>query len=123
MDEQVRHLIDELERFVVLQDDLLLVLLLVLFPLLIRLPLINLELLALGMFAQPQQELGLFLEEFEQFNVMVFHVKQWCSLDCLSALVDKFDQGIDGFACLDGHVLVLLQQEVVQLVEQVYVVF
>ena len=103
------HLVDELEGFVVLQYNLLLVLLLVFFPLLIRLPLINLELFPLGMFAQSQQELSFFLKELEQFNVMIFHIKQWCSLYCLCALVDKFDQGIDGFACLDGDVLVLLE--------------
>ena len=53
---------------------------------------------------------------------MAADVQDWGAWGRLLALVDLLDKCIDRLACLDCHVLVLFQQEVVQLVEQVDIV-
>jgi len=79
MDEEVRDLVDEFERLAILEYHLLLVLLLVLLfltvPLLVVLPTVHLELRVLHMLGQPQQKLGLLLEELKQLEVVLLGIE------------------------------------------------
>ena len=53
---------------------------------------------------------------------MVLDIKGGSSWSSLLALVDLLNECIDGLARLNGHILILLQQEVVELVEEVDIV-
>ena len=126
MDEEVRDLVDKLERFAVLEYHLLLVLLLVLLllpvALLVVLPAVHLEVGILDVLRQPQQKLGLLLEELKQLEVVLLGIQNGRVGGGLLALVYLLDEGVDGLAGLDGHVLVLFDQVRVELVEQGHVV-
>jgi len=126
VDEEVRDLVDKLERLAVLEHHLLLVLLLVLVllpvALLVVLPAVHLEVGILGVLRQPQQKLGLLLEELEQLEVVLLGIQNGRVGGGLLALVYLLDEGVDGLAGLDGHVLVLFDQVRVELVEQGHVV-
>ena len=76
MDEEMRHLVDEFQRFAVLHDDLLLFLLFLflLVPLFVVLPTIDPVLRVFGVDTQIHEELGPVLQEFEQFKVVLFGI-------------------------------------------------
>ena len=75
------------------------------------------------MFAEFDQKLCFFFEEFEEFEVVLFGVERDSGGSCLGTLVDLLDEGIDGFTCQDGDLFIFFHQEVVELVEEVGVVF
>lgn len=122
----MRDLVDKFKRFAILEDHLLLVLLLVLLllpvTLLVVLPTVHLEVGILDVVGQPQQKLGLLLEELKQLEVVLLGVQDGGIGSGLLALVYLLDERVDGLAGLDGHVLVLFDQVRVELVEQRHVV-
>lgn len=86
-------------------------------------PPVDLEFLLLGMFGQFQQKFSLFLQELKQLNVVVPDIELGCSWNGLGGVTNLLDEGIDSLTGLDGNILVLLLQEVIKLVKQVYIVF
>lgn len=126
MDEEMGHLVDEFEGFAVLEHDLFLLVLLLLvllpFPLFISLPLVDLKLLTFRVLTQLQQKLSLLLQELKQLDVMALDIQRRGIGSRQLSLIDLLDQGIDGLTGLNGDILVLFKQEVIQLVEEVDVV-
>jgi len=126
MDEKVGHLVDEFEGFAVLEHDLFLLVLFLLvllpFPFFISLPLVDLKLLTFRVLTQLQQKLSLLLQELKQLDVMALDIQRRGIGSRQLSLIDLLDQGIDGLTGLNGDILVLFKQEVIQLVEEVDVV-
>lgn len=54
---------------------------------------------------------------------MLLGIERHSCRSSLGALVDLLDQSIDGFAGLDGHIFFLFQEEGVELVEEIGVMF
>lgn len=126
VDEEMWNLVDEFQGFAILEHHFLLIFLLVLLflpvALFVILPPIHLEVRILHILRQPQQKLGLFLEKFKELEVVLLGVKGSGVGSGLLALVDLLDQGIYSLAGLDSHILVLLDEVGVELVEKSHIV-
>ena len=54
---------------------------------------------------------------------MLFGIEDcWISSGLLS-FIDLFDKSVDGLACLDGHILILLNKIDIEFIEKLYIVF
>ena len=74
-----------------------------------------------------QKELSLVLKELEKLDIMMFDV-EWNGSCCGSRswrvfLIDLFDQNINGFAGLDGNILIILNETVIKNGEENAVMF
>lgn len=125
MDEEMRHLVNEFERFAVLEDNFLL--LFVIFPFLIFFfidlaPVHFVVRISLRVFSKLNQKLGFILQEFKQFKIVLLGVQWYSGGGHLSSLVDLLYQCINGFAGLDGYALIFLHQIIVELVKEIRIV-
>lgn len=125
VNEQMWDLIDELERFAVLKNNFLLLLLFVSFSILlfIVLPFVGLVVWIFGVLAQSNQKLSFVFQKFKELQVVLFCVQSHGSGSSLGAFVDLLDKGINGFAGLNGYIFFLFEEVAVELVEEVRVVF
>lgn len=120
----MRNLVDKLERLAIFENDFLLVSVLVPFLIFffIVLSFVDLVVWILHVFTKFQQELCFVFEELEKFEVVLFCIEGDCGGSSLSSFVYLFDEGIYGFASLDGHIFIFLNEEGVEFIEEVGVV-
>jgi len=120
MNEKMWDLIDEFQRFRVLEDDFLFVAfsVLSLISFLVVLPAVDFELRILHMLAQLDEKFSLIFEELEEFEVVRLSFQQGSVGCCLLSLVDLLDESIYGFAGLDGDVFILVEEICVELIEE-----
>ena len=113
------NLIDELQRFRVLEDDFFFFTfpVLPLISFLVVLPTIDLELRIFHVLTQLDEKLGLIFEELEEFEIVSLSFEDSSVGRCLLSLVDLFDEGIYGLACLYGHIFILIEEVGIELVE------
>lgn len=124
MNEKMGNLVDEFQRFGVLEDDFFFVTLTILplISLFVVLPAVDFEFRILHVLAQLDEKFSLIFEELEKFEVVGLSFQECGVGCCLLSLVDLLDERINGFTCLDGHIFILVEEICVELIEEGYVV-
>ena len=121
----MRNLVDELEWFVVFEDDLLFLFLLLLFfvSLFVALTFVHFVFRILGMLTQFDKKFCFIFKKLKQFEVMLLCVKGNSVGSNLSSFIYLFYQLINGLAGLNCHILIFFLKIVVEFVEEIRIVF